>query len=74
MALWVRHRWAEAVISRYGSVSFLLAVAGGASSRGEEAQTRVGGEMCSVEPEAMGMGDSSAAAACDHIPAWKEKR
>jgi hypothetical protein len=54
--------------------SFLLAVAGKASSRGEEALTRIGGEMCSVEPEAMGMGDSSTAAAGDRILAWTEKR
>jgi len=56
--------------------SFLLAAAGRAGGRGEEALTRIGGEMRSAEPGAMaqmGMGASAAAAAGDRIPARTER-
>ena len=55
---------------------FLLAAAGRAGGRGEEAPTRIGGEVRSAEPGAMaqmGMGASAAAAAGDRIPARTER-
>ena len=56
---------------------FFLAAAGSAGGKGDDALSRLGGEICSVEPGAiaeMGKRVSAAAAAGDRSPARTERR